>query len=59
MIKTYSYTRMRRGFHCITWFTGMKFHRDGSPAADIEICTSERAAKKVITRLQSEGYKPD
>ena len=46
-------TRMRRGFHVVSWWNGFKTHPDGSPAKDMKGFSQARNADKFARKLAS------
>ena len=58
LIKTYSEMfGIGRTRYSVTYYTGVHWHSDGSPAADIRLFGNKRELARFIRTLKQQGYK--
>ena len=52
----YSITTIRRGFHVVSFYDGVKSHSDGSPFYDARTFKNYKDAVKFENSLRAAGY---
>lgn len=58
-MKTYSTMRnVGKVRHVVSFHSGEKFHKDGSPFSDIRCFSNKREVDKFTRSLESQGYIP-